>query len=532
MLFLDYFGDTAVELAAPRVRQSFVRRVADQSVTEAERASDVGVTFDELAHPIPRLRTRGHERIVLEYVGDERRGERDAQDGRPAQKGAIAGSELIDACRDERLDGLGKLFGLVGLLTDARQLPQEERIARAALHQCGQLLFGQPAVTCCCDRKGSGVLGGKRLQSERQRGEGRRSLGSRESALGGPSCRTGEPRLRRKLRAEVAKELGRRIVHPVDVVEYQQRWRIEKLTEERAHDTVKSCPPESRVEIAHLRRCLDLDVERGREERCPRHELRVDLLESRCQHGLVVLAATIQLDVEKRTEKRAKRVVGSGRLVLLTAQRDLPHVDAVLAQLLREPRLPDPGLADELDERAEAQPHRRDRRRQDRSLPLAVDKGKLFLFRIARRRLGPEAAEYDRSDGLALSLHREGLELRRLEAGAAPGECRRRDPHLVFARAGHEARCECSRVAEHRVRPAKRCANLAREYSSFADADVDREWKSSVDDGPHRSQEAFFDIPESLWSSGNEDDPATVAIHVAFEERHLMLVCSRLDRAR
>ena len=531
MPFLDDLGDTAVELAAPLVRKPFVRRVADQSVTEAERASDVGVTFDELAHPIPRLRTRGNERIVLEYVGDERRGERDAQNGRPAQEGAIAGPELIDARRDERLDGLGKLLGLVGLLTDARQLPQEERIARAALHQCGQLLFGQPAVTCCCDGKGSGVLGGERLQSERQGGERRRSFGGRESALGWPSRRTGEPRLRRKLRAEVAKELGRRIVHPVDVVEDQQRWRIEELTEERAHDTVEPCPPEGRVEVAHLGRCLDLDVERGRQEGRPGHELLVDLLEPRCQHGLVVLPAPIQLDVEERTEKGTKRVVGGGRLVLIAAQRDLPHVDAVLAQLLREPRLPDPGLADELDERAEAQPHRRDRRRQDRSLPLAVDKGELLLFRVARRRLGPEAAEYDRLDGLALPLHREGLELRRLEAGAASGECRRRDPHLVFARAGHETRRQCRRVTEHRVRPAKRCANLPREHASFADADVDWEWKTSVDDGPHRAQEALFDVPERLRSAGDEDDPTAVAIHVAFEDRHLMLVCSGLDRA-
>ena len=239
----------------------------------------------------------------------------------------------------------------------------------------------------------------------------------------------------------------------------------------------------------------------------------------------------VQLDVEERTEKGTKRVVGGGRLVLVAAQRDLPHVRAVLAQLLREPRLPDTGLADELDERAEAQPHRRDRRRQDRSLPLAVYKGELLLFGVARRRLGPEAAENDRLDGLALPLHREGLELRRLEAGAASRKRRRRDPHLVFARAGHETRRQCRSVAEHRVRPPERSANLPREHPSFADADVDWKRKTSVDDGAHRAQEALFDIPERLRGARDEDDPTAVAINVAFEDRHLVLVRSGLNRA-
>ena len=170
---------------------------------------------------------------------------------------------------------------------------------------------------------------------------------------------------------------------------------------------------------------------------------------------------------------------------------------------------------------------------KDRSLPLAVDKGKLFLFRIARRRLGPEAAEDDRLDGLALSLHREGLELRRLEAGAASAANADDATHTSSSPERAMRRAASAAVSPSTVYVLRNDrANLPREHASFADADVDRERKTSVDDGPHRAQEALFDIPERLWSAGDEDDPAAVAIDVAFEERHLMLVCSRLDRAR
>ena len=208
-------------------------------------------------------------------------GERDSEHGRPAKERAIAGGELVDARRDECLDRLGKLLGLVGLLADARQPLEEQRVAGAALHERGELVVGQPTVTRCGDGERLRVLRGQRLEPQRQGGQRRRSLGGGESVLARTPRRAGEPRPRRKLRSEVAKELGRRVVHPVDVVEHQQRRRVEEVPEERAHDAVEACAPEGRVEVAHLGRRLDLDVERGREQRRPGHELLVDLLEPR-----------------------------------------------------------------------------------------------------------------------------------------------------------------------------------------------------------------------------------------------------------
>ena len=118
-----------------------------------------------------------------------------------------------------------------------------------------------------------------------------------------------------------------------------------------------------------------------------------------------------------------KRVVRSRRLVLLAAQRDLPHVGAVLPQLLGEPRLPDAGLADELDERAEAHPDRRDRRARG---PPARARGRRTAARpplaiVRLRGLSREQlAQHDRVHRLALPLELERLELGRLERAPPP----------------------------------------------------------------------------------------------------------------
>ena len=208
--------------------------------------------------------------------------------------------------------------------------------------------------------------------------------------------------LRGKLRPEVPQELRRRVVHPVHVVEDEQRGRVEEVTEERSHDAVQARAPERRVEIVHLGRGLDLDVERRRQERRPRHELLVDLLQPLAEDRAIVLGSAVQLDVEQRAEERSERVVRSRGLVLLAAQFDLPHVGAVLPQLLGEARLPDPGLADELDERSEAHAHRCDGRAEHCPFPLAIDERQLVLSRgaLAASRVQREARR-ERTPGRA-----------------------------------------------------------------------------------------------------------------------------------
>ena len=138
------------------------------------------------------------------------------------------------------------------------------------------------------------------------------------------------------------------------------------------------------------------------EERRPGHELLVDLLQPLAEHRAIVLAAAVQLDVEQRAEERPERVVRRRGLVLLAAQFDLPHVGAVLPQLLGETRLADPRLADELDERSEAHPHGCDGGAEHCALPLAIDERQLVLGRGRLRSLGSseELAENERLDGL------------------------------------------------------------------------------------------------------------------------------------
>ncbi len=218
------------------------------------------------------------------------RGERDAENGRPAQQGAIAGRELVDARRDERLDGLGKLLGLVGLShrrSPARcrksGLPAPRSMSAASSSSVRRRSPAAATASVLASSAGSGSSRSVKA------GSGGVPSAAANPPSDRPSRRTREPRLRRKLRAEVAEQLGRRVVHPVDVVEDEQRRRVEQLTQERAHDAVEPCAPEGRVEVAHLGRCLDLDVERGREEGRPGNELLVDLVEALGEHGAVVL---------------------------------------------------------------------------------------------------------------------------------------------------------------------------------------------------------------------------------------------------
>ena len=84
---------------------------------------------------------------------------------------------------------------------------------------------------------------------------------------------------------------------------------------------MQASAPEGGVEIVYFRRGLDLDVERRRKERCPWHELVVDLLQPLSEDRAIVRGSAVQLDVEQRAEERSERVVRSRGLVLLAAQQ-------------------------------------------------------------------------------------------------------------------------------------------------------------------------------------------------------------------
>jgi len=334
LLPLDHLRDSAVELPASLVRESLVRGVADELVPEAECARDVRIPLDELAEPVPGLGRRSDPRVVLEDLDDERPGEGDAQHGCPAEQRAVSGRELVDARRDEHLDRLGELLRLVRRLTDAGQPLEEERIPGCSFHQGPQLLVGQTAAPGRGERERLRIVLRERFQPERQRGERGSAVRGAESTLPGAARRARQPRPSRKLCPQIAQQLGRGVVHPVHVVEDEQRRRVEEVTEQVAHDAVQPSAPERGIERVDLGRRLHLHVEGGGEEWRPWDELLGDGREPLGEGGPVVLAATVQLDVEERAEERTERVVRSRRLVLLAAERDLAHVGAGVAELL------------------------------------------------------------------------------------------------------------------------------------------------------------------------------------------------------
>ena len=422
-----------------------------------------------------------------------------------------------------------------------RELLEEQRVAGAALHERGQLLVRQAPVARRRAHERPRVVRGKRLEPQRESRERRRALGGREAAFDGSPGRAREPRPRRELRAEVAQQLGRRVVHPVDVLEHEQRRRVEQLAEQRAHDAVESRAPERGIEVVHLRRRLDVDVERRREERRPGNELLVDRT-SRRSASAVRLCSPPPFSSTSRSERRNGRngVVRSRRLVLLAAQRDLPHVGAVLAQLLREPRLPDAGLADELDERAEAHPDRRDRRSEDGALALAVDEGQLVVRRGPPRVAlsGASSPSTTACTGSLFPFTWKGS-----SSVASNGAPPRANASAETQISSSPARA-ISRAASAAVSPStvyvlpEARADLTGEDASLAHADVHGERKSGVDDGTDGPEHPLLVVAERLRCARDQDDPPAVAVDVALEERHAMGRrrlpgrCARARRAR
>src|SRR6185312_8961794 len=169
--------------------------------------------------------------------------------------------------------------------------------------------------------------------------------------------------------------------------------------------------------------------------------------------------------------------------------------------------------------------------RRDCAITLAVDERKLIPGRLACP-LGfrQEVTEHHCTNGIRLSLHLERFELRGCKRPASPRERLRGDPDLVLARASHQPSGKSGRVAENRVRAAKRGADLTGEDPSITDAHVHRKRQALVDGRSERPEEPLLVVSERLRRPRHEDDPAAVAVDVAFEDRYVMLVRGDLDR--
>ena len=133
------------------------------------------------------------------------------------------------------------------------------------------------------DERGAGLLGGQRLGAERVHVVELGCDGSRVSTL------------RRVAHSTVGRDVevldddvehrARRLVHPVDVLEQDQRLVGQGLVEEDRQHFVDALAPELGCERCGLRGVGQVDVERRREQREPRQQLRALLVDDRLAAG-------------------------------------------------------------------------------------------------------------------------------------------------------------------------------------------------------------------------------------------------------
>ena len=138
----------------------------------------------------------------------------------------------------------------------------------------------------------------------------------------------------------------------------------------RLDHAVEPSAAEGRLQLLDLLRGLDLDVERERDERQPRHELGHELLHALAQprgRGAVLR------QLEQRAQQPAEGEVRRRGLVLRACGRHGEQVGRLRLQLLDQPRLAHPGLADQLDDVAEAHAHRARAPPRESQLALAAD---------------------------------------------------------------------------------------------------------------------------------------------------------------
>ena len=119
---------------------------------------------------------------------------------------------------------------------------------------------------------------------------------------------------------------------------------------------------------------------------------------------------------EQRAQQAAEGEVRRRGLVLGAGRRHREQVRCLRLHLLDEPRLAHAGLADQLDQVAEAHAHRCDCGREDRQLALAADERQPALG-LGCGRAG-DGDDVEGRDRLGDALQRQRLELDRLEGAA------------------------------------------------------------------------------------------------------------------
>ena len=177
-------------------------------------------------------------------------------------------------------------------------------------------------------------------------------------------------------------------------------------------------------------------------------------------------------DAEQVPEQRAERKVGRRRVVLVAEHGEDRQVVRLLGHRRDQPRLPDPRLSEQLHQAAMALSDALEAVAENRHLVLTPDQQACLVGALAH---ADEGADPDGMHLGRFSLDPEGLDRHGIEDGAAVriGGCGRQ--HLAGSRLGEHPRGEVDRVALHRVGPAERRAEVAREDVPGVDADAQRQ---------------------------------------------------------
>ena len=325
-------------------RQSFVGRIAQQRPTEPDVA--VALLLEELREALPGGGV-GLRRVVVEDPAERLDGHADAQHRRAADQGAVLRRQAIDPSHRRRLHRIRQPLGPARGGGGQHQVMQELGVAARSFHHRRQRMGWQRV------QFGDGA-------TELHRPLGRQGLGFDDHGVGRDVVReplrprtpadAEEPGAPVEMIGDVAQQVGRRVVHVVDVFDLDQRRLVQDPIEERGDRFVQPGAQELLAQHLDLLRRGDLDTERPSDEWQPREQLGIGVRDGGIQPVEHDVVGVVVPDVEQLPQQFSPHHVGRGRGVGLARgpQQDQPFGAAT--DLFEQSRLADPGLPDDLHE--------------------------------------------------------------------------------------------------------------------------------------------------------------------------------------
>ena len=315
-------------------------------------------------------------------------------------------------------------------------------------------------------------------------------------------------------------EAERRVVHPMGILEDEQRRHHEHTYEELLDHGVQARAPERRIDLVALRRRRDLSLERDREQWQQRREIGDHRLDPRLEARTGIGGRELVGDPCECPQDTAEGVERCRRPVLIAMTDQLREARGQLACLGHEARLADPRLADELDR--VRRPHARafDGGEQGGELRVSSDDRELALGRGGG---GPDGFGHAVSgDRALLALHQKRLWLDGV-ARVGAIEHLGGGEDLPRPGTGGEARSQVDHVPQHCVGPAGRGAHVAGERRPAVDAGAQHQRARLVDEGAQGSKHSLLVRAGGERRTRRQVELAAVRVDVGLEPRDRQL---------